>query len=175
MKQALEEAKLGWLRQKDVTNKPAAVVKLFPKWFREQGVQKFIAVGGDMPVAFQPEPEDGDDEEHMEGAREVKPGGPRLRMRGKQTAVDPMEELEKRYVAMLRTWLAAKPRRTASAADVMRFLRDITGFSRFATQYPLYAKADCIANQFPLYFEVLPGRAHGQPVYPCQGSACSYG
>ena len=92
-----------------------------------------------MPVEFKPEPEESDDEEYMEEAQEKKPG-PSLRMRGKQKAIDPMVELEKRYVSVLRTWLAAKPKRSASAADVMRFLRSITGFSRFARQYTLYAK-----------------------------------
>ena len=113
-----------------------------------------------MPVEFKPEPEDPDDQEYMEEAQEKKPG-PSLRLRGKQK-VDPMEELETRYVAMLRTWLAAKPKRSASAADVMRFLRSITGFSRFAKQYPLYAKADVIATQFPEYFESRAGRV-GNP------------
>ena len=78
-----------------------------------------------MPVEFKPEPEDPDDEEYMEQAQEVKTG-PSLRLRVKQK-VDPMEELEKRYVAMLRTWLAAKPKRSAPEADVYVFcevLRD---------------------------------------------------
>ena len=81
MQRALEEAKLGFLRQKE--DKPTAILKLFPRWFREQGKQKFIAVGGDMPVEFKPEPEEADDENYMEEAREVKPG-PGLRLRGKQ-------------------------------------------------------------------------------------------
>ena len=44
----------------------------------------------------------------------------------------------------------------------MRFLRSITGFSRFAKQYPLYAKADFIATQFPEYFQSRAGRV-GNP------------
>ena len=56
-----------------------------------------------MPEAFTPENEDADDEDYMEDAREVRPSEPRLRMRGKQKKADPMEELETRYIAMLRT------------------------------------------------------------------------
>ena len=154
MKQALEDAKLGWLRQKDVTNKPAAILKLFPRWFREEGKQKFIAIGGDMPAAFKPEPDDPDDEEYMQEAREKKPG-PGLRLRGKQKPPSLEQDLE-RYLSILETWLAAKPKRSASAADVMRFLRGIAGFSSFAKRYPTYASTNRDR------FEALPGRT-GNP------------
>mgnify|MGYP006257469563 CR=1 FL=1 len=112
-----------------------------------------------MPVEFKPEPEDPDDEEYME-AREVKPG-PGLRLRGKQKAPSMKEELD-RFMPILETWLAAKPKRSASAADVMRFLRSIAGFSRFAKRYPAYAQADYIASTNEDRFEVLPGRT-GNP------------
>ena len=159
IQQALEEAKLGWLRQK--TLQPAAVLKLFPRWFREEGKQKFIAIGGDMPEGFKPEPDEPDDEEYMEEAREAKPPGPGLRLRGKQNAPSLEEDLE-RYLSRLETWLAAKSKRSASAAEVMRFLRGITGFSRFAKRYPLYAQADYIASTNGDRFEVLSGRT-GNP------------
>ena len=113
-----------------------------------------------MPVEFKPEPEDPDDEEYMEEAREVKPG-PGLRLRGKQKAPSMKEELD-RFMPILETWLAAKPKRSASAADVMRFLRSITGFSRFAKRYPAYAQADYITSTNEDRFEVLPGRT-GNP------------
>ena len=110
-----------------------------------------------MPVEFKPEPDDPDDEEYMEEAREVRPPGPGLRLRGKQKAPSFNEELE-RYLSILETWLAAKPRRSASAAEVMRFLRGIAGFSRFAKRYPAYAQADFIASTNQDRFDVLRGR-----------------
>ena len=113
-----------------------------------------------MPIDFKPEPEDADDEEYMEEAREVKPG-PGLRLRGKQKPPSFDEEL-KRFIPILETWLAAKPKRSASAADVMRFLRGIAGFSRFAKRYPAYAQADFIATTNRDRFEVLSGRT-GNP------------
>ena len=67
-----------------------------------------------MPVEFKPEPEDRDDEDYMEEAREVKPG-PGLRLRGKQKPPSLEEELE-RFLPILEAWLAAKPKRSASAA-----------------------------------------------------------
>ena len=113
-----------------------------------------------MPVEFKPEPEDPDHEDYMEGAREVKPG-PGLRLRGKQKPPSFDEEL-KRFIPILETWLAAKPKRSASAADVMRFLRGIAGFSRFTKRYPTYAQADFIASTNEDRFEVLRGRT-GNP------------
>ena len=113
-----------------------------------------------MPVEFKPEPEEADDENYMEEAREVKPG-PGLRLRGKQKAPSMKEELD-RFMPILETWLAAKPKRSASAADVMRFLRGIAGFSRFAKRYPAYAQADFIASTNGDRFEVLRGRT-GNP------------
>ena len=108
LQRALKGAKLGWLKQKSL--QPAANLKQFPRWFREDGKQKFTAMGGDMLEGFKPEPDEEDDEEYMEEAREVKPG-PGLRLRGKQKAPSMKEELD-RFMPILETWLAAKPKRS---------------------------------------------------------------
>ena len=52
----------------DVERKPAAIMKMLPRWFRrmsEKG-QLWRPIGGDMPVAYTAEPEDEYDEEYME-------------------------------------------------------------------------------------------------------------
>ena len=172
IKQALEESKLGWLRMKEATNKPSAVVKLFPKWFREHGQQKYIAVGGNIPVAFQPEPEDSDDEEYMEDAREVELA-PRLRMRGKQAVAEPMDELE------------ALP---GDAQNLAGGQAQANGYCGGRDAIPagdcgLLALCQAISNvcrcgihcqEVPTVLRGSPRGAHGQPEHSRQGSACPH-
>ena len=154
---AINEAKLSWLKMKEVQSKPVAILLLFPHWFRRvKGVsgkgQKWKAIGGVMPPEFTPDREDFDDEDFMEDAVREVPLEPSLhRLRGKQapqTFENAEQEFRTRYLSSLQTWLRQQPRGSATSAAMMRYLRSQRGFSEFARSNSFYAKAHNIVTRF---------------------------
>ena len=153
----MAEAQLGGLRMRDAERKPVGVMKLFSSWFSRKGEtgQLWRSIGGDMPAAFMPEPEDAGDEEYgMEEAVAVAAPAralpaPRRRLRGIQPLGErfgaSVEEDLRTYLERLRAWLRTLPRQSATAAAVMRFLRRQTRYTAFARENPGYSKAVNVA------------------------------
>jgi hypothetical protein len=156
-RQALADAHLGGFRMRDVERKPVGVMKLFSSWFLRKGEngQLWRPIGGDMPVAYTPEAEDAGDEDYMEEAEEVvaapvrAPPAPQRRLRGIQPLGERFganaDDDLRTYLARLRAWLGTRPRQSATAAAVMRFLRRQTRYTAFARENPSYSKAVNVA------------------------------
>ena len=170
---------LGFLKlgkegeRRKITEKPVAIAKLFQGWFAHKDPdnpkdQMWIAKGT-MPVAFKAKPDPEDIEENAASRPEPVPQSPRqgrfrLRRPTKREVFNPKytntkQEFRERYLGTLRLWLLEgdPPRRVASAADVMRRLREMRGFTSFARANPSYAKASNLAALYPETLRVVPG------------------
>ena len=63
------------------------------------------------------------------------------------------------YLERLRAWLRTRPRRSATAAAVMRFLRGQTRYTAFARENPSYTKAVNVAAKDDALHVLGGGRA----------------
>ena len=153
----LPTVKLGFLRMK--TN-PTMIPKLFEGWFILRG-QKWYASAENMPAAFKAKPDVVDaGESEDEEEEEAPPTAPRRRLRGKMADID---RSVAQFIRALLKWLGEQPKRTATSAGIMRFLRRQPGFPEFARKNPDYNRATNIVSVAPETFETIPGGSFRNP------------
>ena len=91
------------------------------------------------------------------------PPAPRRRLRGIQPLGERfganVEQDLQTYLERLRAWLRTRPRRSATAAAVMRFLRGQTRYTAFARENPSYTKAVNVAAKDDALHVLGGGRA----------------